>query len=105
MGTIKVPSTVEYVLFPAERHFRRLREDAGRDVHRLKRNYKGRESMVEKEGRIGGTRNEEMTEESETRKTSSVVRDNAQPHPRRTLCVPLDGIPGSLNYNDPLPSH
>lgn len=42
VGTVKVPSTVEYVLFPAERHFRHLREDEGRNAHRLKRNYKAR---------------------------------------------------------------
>lgn len=51
MGTIKVPSkTVEYVLFPAERHFRHLRQDEARDAHRFKRYYK--------EGERGGRRRE-----------------------------------------------
>lgn len=79
MGAIKVPSkTVEYVLFPAERHFRHLRRDEARDAHRFKRYYKEGERGGQKEGRIRGARNEETTEESEMRKTSafSMVRDN-----------------------------
>ena len=45
MRTTKVPSAVEYVLFPAERHFRRhLHEDDGRDAHRFERYDKEEEN-------------------------------------------------------------
>lgn len=55
MATIKVPSMLEYVLFPAERRSRRLREDGGRrDVQRLKRNYRDNETKGEGRGKRGG---------------------------------------------------
>lgn len=41
---IKVPSMVEYVLFSAERHFRRLCEGGRGDAQRLKRNYRDNET-------------------------------------------------------------
>lgn len=44
-------------------------------------------------------------EEEGHRNMSASSVERSQAHPRRALCMPLDGIPGSLNYNDPLPSH
>lgn len=43
-AAIKVPSMVEYILFPAERRFRRLCGGGGGDVQRLKRNYRDNET-------------------------------------------------------------
>lgn len=59
MGTIKVSSTVEYVLFPTERHFRHLREDgAGEEESRgtdlnetIKRGWGGGEMRGRKDRR------------------------------------------------------
>lgn len=67
-GTIKVPSTVEYILFPVERHFRHLHEDEGRDAHRFKRYYKEEEIAGKQKGMMEHKKRRDDRKESEEKR-------------------------------------
>ena len=75
MRTMKIPSTIEYVLFPAERYFRHLHEETKEET-RTDLNYKEEENAWKQKRMM--ERKKRRDESEGKRKTSafSVVRDN-----------------------------
>jgi len=92
--------TIEYVLFPVERHFRHLRADGGRDAHRFKRYYTEKENAGWKGRRYKKRRDDGTVGDEE----DVALGDNLLSRILEKHSVCVAGL-NCLNYNDPLPFH